>query len=258
MITLPETNRSVKAVLFIYCCKGVSAGYCFLVKRIFAPAAHEKVWIFHYVKKTFYQRNFTSYICRFVKQTYGVLLQNIPVTHYWCTWAWYLSAYTSTADSDHVHLRFRYPDCNLPPHCRRKNFQKSQSSYLRLFCRGNCIFCCFLPGILLVSLQLCGFLGSTDSERVTDLRSDTDSFSEYSVEYTSYLYQQLLFGKKTGRISRRSPASGTAFPHRRMLYSLSDLCIARAKHHSGNCSRRKSYRGNSLIFYFSFRSQYAF
>ena len=41
MITLPETNRSVKAVLFIYCCKGVSAGYCFLVKRIFAPAAHE-------------------------------------------------------------------------------------------------------------------------------------------------------------------------------------------------------------------------
>lgn len=144
MITLPETNRSVKAVLFIYCCKGVSAGYCFLVKRIFAPAAHEKVWIFHYVKKTFYQRNFTSYICRFVKQTYGVLLQNIPVTHYWCTWAWYLSAYTSTADSDHVHLRFRYPDCNLPPHCRRKNFQKSQSSYLRLFCRGNCIFCCFL------------------------------------------------------------------------------------------------------------------
>lgn len=83
MITLPETNRSVKAVLFIYCCKGVSAGYCFLVKRIFAPAAHEKVWIFHYVKKTFYQRNFTSYICRFVKQTYGVLLQNIPVTHYW-------------------------------------------------------------------------------------------------------------------------------------------------------------------------------
>ena len=49
-----------------------------------------------------------------------------------------------------------------------------------------------------------------------------------------------------------------AFPHRRMLYSLSDLCIARAKHHSGNCSRRKSYRGNSLIFYFSFRSQYAF
>mgnify|MGYP000040226059 CR=1 FL=1 len=48
------------------------------------------------------------------------------------------------------------------------------------------------------------------------------------------------------------------FPHRRMLYSLSDLCIARAKHHSGNCSRRKSYRGNSLIFYFSFRSQYAF
>ena len=209
-------------------------------------------------KKTFYQRNFTSYICRFVKQTYGVLLQNIPFTHYWCTWAWYLSAYTSTADSDHVHLRFRYPDCNLPPHCRRKSFQKSQSSYLRLFCRGNCIFCCFLPGILLVSLQLCGFLGSTDSERVTDLRSDTDSFSEYSVEYTSYLYQQLLFGKKTGRISRRSPASGTAFPHRRMLYSLSDLCIARAKHHSGNCSRRKSYRGNSLIFYFSFRSQYAF
>ena len=258
MITLPETNRSVKAVLFIYCYKGVSAGYCFLVKRIFAPAAHEKVWIFHYVKKTFYQRNFTSYICRFVKQTYGVLLQNIPVTHHWCTWAWYLSAYTSTADSDHVHLRFRYPDCNLPPHCRRKSFQKSQSSYLRLFCRGNCIFCCFLPGILLVSLQLCGFLGSTDSERVTDLRSDTDSFSEYSVEYTSYLYQQLLFGKKTGRISRRSPASGTAFPHRRMLYSLSDLCIARAKHHSGNCSRRKSYRGNSLIFYFSFRSQYAF
>ena len=137
MITLPETNRSVKAVLFIYCCKGVSAGYCFLVKRIFAPAAHEKVWIFHYVKKTFYQRNFTSYICRFVKQTYGVLLQNIPVTHYWCTWAWYLSAYTSTADSDHVHLRFRYPNCNLPPHCRRKSFQKSQSSYLRLFCRGN-------------------------------------------------------------------------------------------------------------------------
>ena len=62
----------------------------------------------------------------------------------------------------------------------------------------------------------------------------------------------------TGRISRRSPASGTAFPHRRMLYSLSDLCIARAKHHSGNCSRWKSYRGNSLIFYFSFRSQYAF
>ena len=247
MITLPETNRSVKAVLFIYCCKGVSAGYCFLVKRIFAPAAHEKVWIFHYVKKTFYQRNFTSYICRFVKQTYGVLLQNIPVTHHWCTWAWYLSAYTSTADSDHVHLRFRYPDCNLPPHCRRKSFQKSQSSYLRLFCRGNCIFCCFLPGILLVSLQLCGFLGSTDSESVTDLRSDTDSFSEYSVEYTSYLYQQLLFRKKTGRISRRSPASGTAFPHRRMLYSLSDLCIARAKHHSGNCSRRKSYRGNSLI-----------
>ena len=235
--------------MFIYCCKGVSAGYCFLVKRIFAPAAHEKVWIFHYVKKTFYQRNFTSYICRFVKQTYGVLLQNIPVTHYWCTWAWYLSAYTSTADSDHVHLRFRYPDCNLPPHCRRKSFQKSQSSYLRLFCRGNCIFCCFLPGILLVSLQLCGFLGSTDSERVTDLQSDTDSFSEYSVEYTSYLYQQLLFGKKTGRISRRSPTSGTAFPHRRMLYSLSDLCIARAKHHSGNCSRRKSYRGNSLIFY---------
>ena len=155
-------------------------------------------------------------------------------------------------------LRFRYPDCNLPPHCRRKSFQKSQSSYLRLFCRGNCIFCCFLPGILLVSLQLCGFLGSTDFERVTDLRSDTDSFSEYSVEYTSYLYQQLLFRKKTGRISRRSPASGTAFPHRRMLYSLSDLCIARAKHHSGNCSRRKSYRGNSLIFYFSFRSQYAF
>ena len=147
-------------------------------------------------KKLFYQRNFTSYICRFVKQTYGVLLQNIPVTHYWCTWAWYLSAYTSTADSDHVHLRFRYPDCNLPPHCRRKNFQKSQSSYLRLFCRGNCIFCCFLPGILLVSLQLCGFLGSTDSERVTDLRSDTDSFSEYSVEYTSYLYQQLLLGRK--------------------------------------------------------------
>ena len=139
-----------------------------------------------------------------------------------------------------------------------KSFQKSQSSYLRLFCRGNCIFCCFLPGILLVSLQLCGFLGSTDFERVTDLRSDTDSFSEYSVEYTSYLYQQLLFGKKTGRISRRRPASGTAFPHRRMLYSLSDLCIARAKHHSGNCSRRKSYRGNSLIFYFSFRSQYAF
>ena len=124
--------------------------------------------------------------------------------------------------------------------------------------RRNCIFCCFLPGILLVSLQLCGFLGSTDSERVTDLQSDTDSFSEYSVEYTSYLYQQLLFGKKTGRISRRSPTSGTAFPHRRMLYSLSDLCIARAKHHSGNCSRRKSYRGNSLIFYFSFRSQYAF
>ena len=34
-----------------------------------------------------------------------------------------------------------------------------------------------------ISLQLCGFLGSTDSERVTDLRSDTDSFSEYSVEY---------------------------------------------------------------------------
>ena len=94
MITLPETNRSVKAVLFIYCCKGVSAGYCFLVKRIFSPAAHEKVWIFHYVKKTFYQRNFTSYICRFVKQTYGVLLQNIPVTHYWCTWAWYLSVGT--------------------------------------------------------------------------------------------------------------------------------------------------------------------
>ena len=39
--------------MFIYCCKGVSAGYCFLVKRIFAPAAHEKVWIFHYVKKLF-------------------------------------------------------------------------------------------------------------------------------------------------------------------------------------------------------------
>lgn len=67
-------------------------------------------------------------------------------------------------------------------------------------------FLLFSPGILLVSLQLCGFLGSTDSERVTDLQSDTDSFSEYSVEYTSYLYQQLLFGKKTGRISRRSPA----------------------------------------------------
>ena len=117
MITLPETNRSVKAVLFIYCCKGVSAGYCFLVKRIFAPAAHEKVWIFHYVKKTFYQRNFTSYICRFIKQTYGVLLQNIPVTHYWCTWAWYLSAYTSTADSDHVHLRFRYPQAVWMPTC---------------------------------------------------------------------------------------------------------------------------------------------
>ena len=112
--------------------------------------------------------------------------------------------------------------------------------------------------LMLVNRGICGFLGSTDFERVTDLRSDTDSFSEYSVEYTSYLYQQLLFGKKTGRISRRSPASGTAFPHRRMLYSLSDLCIARAKHHSGNCSRRKSYRGNSLIFYFSFRSQYAF
>jgi ribonucleoside-triphosphate reductase len=45
-----------------------------------------------------------------------------------------------------------------------------------------------------------------------------------------------------------------------MDYSLQGLnnCIARAKHHSGNCSRRKSYRGNSLIFYFSFRSQYAF
>ena len=124
---------------------------------------------------------------------------------------------------------------------------------------GLGIFQLILPlQILLVSLQLCGFLGSTDSERVTDLRSDTDSFSEYSVEYTSYLYQQLLFRKKTGRISRRSPTSGTASPHRRMLYSLSDLCIARAKHHSGNCSRRKSYRGNSLIFYFSFRSQYAF
>ena len=62
-----------------------------------------------------------------------------------------------------------------------------------------------------------------------------------------------------GRKQAGFPAgSGTAFPHRRMLYSLSDLCIARAKHHSGNCSRRKSYRGNSLIFYFSFRSQYAF
>ena len=80
----------------------------------------------------------------------------------------------------------------------------------------------------------------------------------FSACFPAFLYQQLLFGKKTGRISRRSPTSGTAFPHRRMLYSLSDLCIARAKHHSGNCSRRKSYRGNSLIFYFSFRSQYAF
>lgn len=152
------------------------------------------------MSKTFYQRNFTSYICRFVKQTYGVLLQNIPVTHYWCTWAWYLSAYTSTADSDHVHLRFRYQTA-ISRLTAAEKFPKSQSSYLRLFCRGNCIFCCFLPGILLVSLQLCGFLGSTDSERVTDLRSDTDSFSEYSVEYTSYLYQQLLFRKKTGRIS---------------------------------------------------------
>ena len=136
-----------------------------------------------------------------------------------------------------------------------KNPSRHISDY---FVVGTVFSVCFLPGILLVSLQLCGFLGSTDSERVTDLQSDTDSFSEYSVEYTSYLYQQLLFGKKTGRISRRSPTSGTAFPHRRMLYSLSDLCIARAKHHSGNCSRRKSYRGNSLIFYFSFRSQYAF
>ena len=149
MITLPETNRSVKAVLFIYCCKGVSAGYCFLVKRIFAPAAHEKVWIFHYVKKTFYQRNFTSYICRFVKQTYGVLLQNIPVTHYWCTWAWYLSAYTPLQILIMSICASGIQTAISPPHCRRKSFQKSQSSYLRLFCRGNCIFCCFLPGILL-------------------------------------------------------------------------------------------------------------
>ena len=258
MITLPETNRSVKAVLFIYCCKGVSAGYCFLVKRIFAPAAHEKVWIFHYVKKLFIKGTllltFAGLLSRLMGFFYRIFLSHTIGAHGLGIFQLILPLQILIMSICASGIQTAISRLTAAEKVS-KNPSRHISDY---FCRGNCIFCCFLPGILLVSLQLCGFLGSTDSERVTDLRSDTDSFSEYSVEYTSYLYQQLLFGKKTGRISRRSPASGTAFPHRRMLYSLSDLCIARAKHHSGNCSRRKSYRGNSLIFISLFRSQYAF
>ena len=91
----------------------------------------KRSWIFLLCTKNFLSKvTLLLTFAGLLSQTYGVLLQNIPVTHYWCTWAWYLSAYTSTADSDHVHLRFRYPDCNLPPHCRKKKFTKNPSRHI--------------------------------------------------------------------------------------------------------------------------------
>ena len=195
MITLPETNRSVKAVLFIYCCKGVSAGYCFLVKRIFAPAAHEKVWIFHYVKKNFlskelYFLHLSGLLSRLMGFFYRIFLSHTIGAHGLGIFQLILPLQILIMSICASGIQTAI----LPPHCRKKKFTKNPSRHISdYFVVGTVFSVVFLPGILLVSLQLCGFLGSTDSERVTDLRSDTDSFSEYSVEYTSYLYQQLLF-----------------------------------------------------------------